>query len=337
MDPESTATSAFAKVCGKLLGGLNIGKLANARMGRHARLLEDRTTKEINADAATSDFDLATTDVRTKLKLAFGDAAVAAIDKDNPIALRGLGRIWEYAEREQWNVEKTLEYAAAALSEDEPGSEPSDEWLHHFQDGAKFMSDEDLRSLWGSILAQEIRQPGTVSKRTLGVLKTIDKRTAVAFQRIRSLAFGFWDPKLGAQYGVPVVKDGESDEVRLNADMHTLELMNADGLLISAQSAQVVTLTGWGQVAEYQGKPWCLKPVGAKEAKPDDNIHIPCSPMGVTGNEIARVINITRNKEHEYKLINYLASKGLTMVPLPGDCKLGQPIPTKYHRYVLEY
>ena len=336
MDPESTALGALAKVGGKLLGGLNIGKLTDARMGRHARLLEDRTTKEINADAATSDFDLATTDVRTKLKLAFGDAAVTAIAKDNPIALRGLGRIWEYAEREQWNVEKTLVYAAAALDPDEAGSAPSEDWVHHFQDGAKFMSDEDLRSLWGSILAQEIRQPGTVSKRTLGVLKTLDKNTALAFQAARSHAIGV--PYLGTlTYGVPATHDDRDEDDRYAGDFHTLELMSVDGLLVSSLLGNSVTVSAWRANVDYQGRTWCLKPAGSIEPNVDDKVKIDCLAMGITGNEIAKVINVTRDEEHEKKLIGYLSSKGVAMVPLPPDCELEKPIPVQYHRYIIDY
>lgn len=335
MDPESTALGALAKVGAKLVGGVDLAKLANARMDRHARLLDDRTTKEINADAASSDFELTTIDVRTKLKLAIGDRAARAIADSNPILLRSLARSWEYAEREQWNVESTLTFAAAALTEDEPGTEPSDEWLHHFQDGAKFMSDDDLRSLWGSVLAQEMRRPGSVSKRTLGVMKTMDKKTALAFQRLRSLSIGYGhQTSYGPMYAVPTTNDENDKDDRFAEDFHTRELLDADDLCLSSITGHKVTLPEWDQVVEYQGDAWCLKPTEVDKVK---SVKFSCSAMGLTGNEIARVVNVTPDDGHKKRLIDFLASKDVKLVPLPSDCEFGRRIPTKYRQYVFNY
>lgn len=337
MDPESTATGALLKVGTKLAGALGISKIPNAHMDRRARLLDDQTTKEINADAASSEFQLASTDVQTKLKLAIGEASVEAIAKHNPAMLGWIARTWEYGEREQWNIGKTLSFAAAALTADEPGTAPSDEWVHFYQDGAKFAPDEDLQSLWGSVLAQEIRQTGSVSKRTMGVLKTIDKETALAFQKMRSQAIGNWPGGTNPEYVVPRTHEDDEEDDRLAIPFHTREIMNADGLLVSSFAGQTATMMAWSPVMEYQGKSWALKPAGSREPRREDKVTITCSPMGLTGNEIAKVVSVTRNKEHERKLIAYLASKDVSMVPLPSDCKFGQPIPEKYHRYVIEY
>lgn len=338
MPLESIAIGVLAKVGAKLAGGLDFAKLANARIDRRARLLEDRTTNEINADAVASDFDLATIEARTKLKNAVANAISEAFAEPSPVALRGLGRIWENAERGQWNIENTLAFAAAALTEDEPGSEPSDEWLHHFQDGAKFMSDDDLRSLWGSVLAQEIRQPGSVSKRTLGVLKTLDKKTALAFHRMRSMAIGYGHLKrAGPRYFIPGSDGKEDKDALAGVGFRTREIMIADGLFVRTFSGHRVTLNRWLQVVEYQGKPWCLRPAGSIEPLSDDELAIDCFALGVTGNEIAKVINPTPDDGHLKKLIDFFASVDISFVPLPSDCVYGQRIPKKHHRYILEY
>ena len=335
MDPENTALSALAEVGGKLLGGLDITKFANAGIDRRARLLEDRTTKEINADAAATDFDLATIEVRTKLKLAIGDSAVAAIAESNPILLQSLAKSWEYAEREQWNVGKVLVFTAGSLTPDEPGSAPSDEWLHHFVDGAKFMSDDDLRSLWGRVLAQEIRQTGTVSKRTLGVLKTMDKKTALAFQRLRSQAIGFqrWH---GISYAVPATHYEKDKDDRFVADFRTRELMRADGLLDGTETGRTVIMNEWTSAVEYQRKVWILKPAGPRIAEHGETVSLECFPFGLTGNEIASAIDITPDQEHETRLINYLASKRVSLIPLPSDCNFGEAIPEEILRVAID-
>jgi len=337
VEPVSTAMGALINIGAKLGGALGVSKIPNAHMARRARLLEDQTTKEINADAAASELELASTDVQTKLKRALGDTSVEAIREHNPVMLGSIARIWEYAEREQWNIGKTLSFARAALTADEPGSVPSDEWVHFYQDSAKYASDEDLQSLWGRVLAQEIRQTGSVSKRTMAVLKTIDKPTAVAFQRMRSQAIGYWRGGTNPEYMVPRTHDDDGKDDRLSVPFHTREIMNADGLLVSSFPGQAATMTAWGPVVEYQGKSWALKPAGSREPKPEDLVTITCSPMGLTGNEIAKVVSVTRDEEHERKLIEYLASKGVALVPLPDDCAIGQPIPEKHHQYVIGY
>lgn len=336
MEPVSTALGVLTYIVGKLARGVDVSKVVNARIDRNARLLDDRTTKEINADAAASELELASTDVQTKLKLALGDASVEAIAKHNPAMLGLIARTWEYGEREQWNIGKTLSFAAAALTADEPGTAPGDEWVHFYQDGAKFASDEDLQSLWGSVLAQEIRQTGSVSKRTMGVLKTIDKETALAFQKMRSQAIGFQDGDT-LSYAVPATHDEQEKDDRFAVDFHTRELMNADGLVISSFAGHTLTVSAWQPIVRYQGTTWCLKPLGSREPKQDDTVEISCSAMGLTGNEIAKVVSVTKDKEHVRKLIEYLASKGVSMVPLPSDCKFGQPIPEKHNQYVIEY
>lgn len=55
-------------------------------------------------------------------------------------------------------------------------------------DGAGYVSQEELQVLWGRTLAGEVRKPGSVSRRTISVLKTMDQHVAVLFTRFCSLA-----------------------------------------------------------------------------------------------------------------------------------------------------
>ncbi len=208
--------------------------------------------------------------------------------------------------------------------------------MHFYQDSAKYASDDDLQSLWGSVLAQEIRQTGSVSKRTMAVLKTLDKSTALAFQKMRSQAIGFRG-RGTLSYAVPATHDEQDKDDRFAVDFHTRELMSADGLVLSSFAGHTATVSAWQPVVRYQGTTWCLKPLGSREPKQGDTVEISCYAMGLTGNEIAKVIRFTRDEEHERKLIDYLGSKNVALVPMPADCPVGQSIPEKYHRYVIEY
>ena len=322
---EELALTAFGKLVNKTFGGLDLSRIPNALMRRRADRLEAR-----------GDLEVASIDVHTDIMRGIGESAREALADRDAVRLRALSRISGIIEQKEVNVEKALLAAAEALTDSEPGSMPSDDWWLTWQDGAEYASDDGLRRIWGRILAQEIRQTGSVSKRTLGVLKTIDKETALAFQRMRSQAIGFQDGGT-LSYVVPATHDEQDEDDRFAVDFHTRELMNADALVLSSFAGHTATVGAWQPIVRYQGTTWCLKPLGSREPKLGDTVKISCSAMGLTGNEIAKVIRFTRDEEHERKLIDYLASKDVSMVPLPSDCKFGQPIPEKYHQYIIDY
>lgn len=81
----------------------------------------------------------------------------------------------------QENIERVASIAASELPEN-VSSEPVDlDWTTQFVNHAQDVSDEDMQVLWGRILAGEVADPGTYSKRTIGFLRTLEKWEAQAF------------------------------------------------------------------------------------------------------------------------------------------------------------
>lgn len=81
----------------------------------------------------------------------------------------------------QQNMEKITEKALPLLNE---GSDPSameDDWVTNFFDKSRIISDEEMQSLWSSVLAGEANAPGTYSKRTVNFLSDLDKKTLQSF------------------------------------------------------------------------------------------------------------------------------------------------------------
>ena len=55
-------------------------------------------------------------------------------------------------------------------------SEPiSDEWIMRFLTNAECVFDKELQSIWACVLAGEVQHPGSISLRTLDVLKNLSK------------------------------------------------------------------------------------------------------------------------------------------------------------------
>lgn len=83
--------------------------------------------------------------------------------------------------RKESNVVKALLYAEQILeTDDEPAPEKSinDDWLFRWRDNASEISSEELRSIWGKVLAGEVKAPGSYSLRTLEFLRNLNKEEA---------------------------------------------------------------------------------------------------------------------------------------------------------------
>jgi hypothetical protein len=76
-----------------------------------------------------------------------------------------------------------LRETTATVDEAEATDDISDDWLNWFQDFAEKASSDQVRVLWGKILAGEARRPGRFSIGTLRTLAEVDQATALLFQK----------------------------------------------------------------------------------------------------------------------------------------------------------
>ena len=89
--------------------------------------------------------------------------------------------------RAEVNVSKALLSAEAGL-EDDPQTPPErkvdDDWLFRWRDAASVVSAEELQTLWGRVLAGEIKSPGSFSLRTLEFLKNLSHEEALQITKM---------------------------------------------------------------------------------------------------------------------------------------------------------
>lgn len=96
---------------------------------------------------------------------------------------------WLHVETErQANLEAIVEQAKKELPETVSETPVPKDWINHFFSSAQDISDADLQKLWGRILASEVDKPGQVGKRTVEVLKTMDRAEAHLFERMLSVS-----------------------------------------------------------------------------------------------------------------------------------------------------
>ena len=73
----------------------------------------------------------------------------------------------------------------AGDAQEPPNRMVDDDWLLRWRDSAGRVSSEELQTLWGRVLAGEIKSPGTFSLRTMEFLKNLSQEEA---RRIAKLA-----------------------------------------------------------------------------------------------------------------------------------------------------
>ena len=107
-------------------------------------------------------------------------------EQASPLAVMHRNRIAQEI-RSEVNVSKALLRAEAEL-EDDPQTPPDrtvdEDWLFRWRDAACTVSSEELQTLWGRVLAGEIKSPGSFSLRTLEFLKNISHEEALQISKL---------------------------------------------------------------------------------------------------------------------------------------------------------
>jgi hypothetical protein len=95
--------------------------------------------------------------------------------------------------RRDANVTRALLHAQDALADDAdapPDKTVDEDWLFRWRDYAGNISNEELSTLWGRLLAGEVKQPGKYSLRALELLKCISSSDAAAIAQIGPFVLG---------------------------------------------------------------------------------------------------------------------------------------------------
>lgn len=126
------------------------------------------------------------TEARSQISKAIAKR-VAELSIDNPDVMeRAMNNMLDREYRVQKNKDAVAVIALQDLHENPPNAEsegPSDDFLTKFERYAEDASSDDLRMMFGKILAGEIRNPGTISPATLHFVSMLDGQTAKLIER----------------------------------------------------------------------------------------------------------------------------------------------------------
>lgn len=93
--------------------------------------------------------------------------------------------------RHEVNVTKAVCFAEERLVDDPhepPADTVSDDWLFAWRDHAGRTSSEELQRLWGSVLAGEVKSPGSYSLRTMDFMRGLSKEEALVLTSLAKFA-----------------------------------------------------------------------------------------------------------------------------------------------------
>lgn len=193
---EKLLTKLWETIADKGIGSL----LKPWQMRREGRAAVEIRRKEMLA-LAQAEVEAAA--IRSGRRLLLGDGTLANLPIETEVVLlpeqvndpQFLSHIEEIADRNsraesirrEISISKAVAHAEEELvgdSQEPPAEKVSDDWLLRWRDCAASVSSDELQSLWGKVLAGEVKNPGLCSLRTLEFLRNLSQDEAKAIATI---------------------------------------------------------------------------------------------------------------------------------------------------------
>lgn len=177
------------------------------------------------------------TKIRRKAK-ADADASLILLNarlEGEEIERQAAQRLIEREARRQENRIAVAKMAAKAMPESVSEESIDQDWVTDFFEHVQDISNEQLQDLWARILAGEVAQPGSFSRRTLGAVRVLSRDEARLFGALCRLVW-----KIGGNLYFPLVFN-EDDPVyhQLNMGLQVQLRLQSAGL------TTINALTGW--------------------------------------------------------------------------------------------
>ncbi len=169
-----------------------VGRLSRAHFAKkdaEAKAYEIRQIAQAVSDSRhlLGDATLSTGDLTVSIKSESVNQDVpASLPPPPPLAERSLARTSYQEAKKQLNIESVTQQAAEELRNEKTVSDEKvdEDWISRFFSIAENISTDEMQTLWGKILAGEVKRPGSYSLRTLDTLKNLTKTEAEVFVKV---------------------------------------------------------------------------------------------------------------------------------------------------------
>ncbi|MEZ8383097.1 DUF2806 domain-containing protein [Vibrio splendidus] len=218
------------------------------------------------------------------------------------IQQRGIDRLVYQEAKKQQNIEDITAQAAKQLSDEADVEGLEEDWVSHFFDKCEKVSDEQMQSLWSSLLSGEATKPGTYSKRTVDFISSMDKKDAELFTKFCQFTWMVAGP-------IPLIFD-PSNEIYTKQGITFASLKHLDNIgLISFESMSGYRNSRLPKVVGifYFGEPTVL------EFKKDNDNELSIGKVLFTqvGKELVSICQVNKNEEFKKYVIEQVEKQGV--------------------------
>jgi hypothetical protein len=231
--------------------------------------------------------------------------------------------------REQINLDDISQKAAKELANENftnqvhTDKEISEDWLNEFETNARQMSSEEMKFIFSKILANEAKNPGNFSIRTIRLISQLDNTAAKLFQKLCSCA-------ISMQVGNHIIDtrvvslDGNAASNSLTKygfSFDNLNVLQEYGLIISDYNSYMNYMpcvvneqNSVGLTVKLSNEDFAFLPMDRD--KYDKNIKLNGVAFSKSGKELFNIIPNETNTIYKTDLDTYLEKRFLKLVPV---------------------
>ncbi|MGN6769980.1 MAG: DUF2806 domain-containing protein [Rhizobiaceae bacterium] len=132
------------------------------------------------------------------VRVAKAEAQAEVIRAENRLEIsdierRALERVVREEGKRQENIEQITAGAIPHVKDDAKPQEIDEDWLAHFFDRSRLVSDRQMQVLWSKILAGKANDPSGFSKRTVDLISGLERADAELFSSLCSFVWTIGD------------------------------------------------------------------------------------------------------------------------------------------------
>ncbi len=178
------------------------------------------------------------------------------------IQRRAMSRFYHEEAKKQNNMENIIAKALPEVTEQAKPDQVENDWIVHFFEKCRLISDDQMQGLWAKILAGQANAPGKYSKKTIDILSSIEKADAILFSKLCSFSVIIMDKILPLIYDInkSIYKENGIDFEPLS-HLESLGLIHFDNI----RGFRMQKLSQKGFIPYFESRAWI------EFQKPEDN------------------------------------------------------------------
>ena len=219
---------------------------------------------------------------------------------------------------------RVLELAAMELDQAPPTEDANkpidDDWVGFFKDKVDVLETEEARVLFGKVLAGEVKQPGSFSKKALSILAEMNQSTAALFETLCNLSSSWPAAPDVRVITMNIGNPGANALSPFGMPYRNLNLLNEAGLIIAdynswfnAQEFSVDEL----EVAGAKFRLEATAKLDTPEKDPEPLSRVNGVAFTAAGRELRNIVALKPNEEFIARLTQAFAEGGFVLKRQP--------------------